>query len=70
MAARQQPAPDEARKLYGKATEMFDAISCLARGGADRTGEEKAADRNRAQARARRMLGIPQPDLSAGSKAA
>lgn len=32
-------APDEARKLYGKATEMFDAISCLARGGADRTGE-------------------------------
>ena len=28
-----KPAADEARKLYGKATKMFDAISCLARGG-------------------------------------
>jgi hypothetical protein len=59
-------APGETRKVYGTATETFDAISCLARGGADRTGEEKAADRNRAQAWASRTLGIPQPELSGG----
>ena len=65
-----KPAADEARKLLSKAAKGFDAISCLARGGADRTGDEPEADRNRAQEWARPMLGIPQPDQSADSKGA